>query len=64
MTTRVILLTGASGRIGRTFFAVTQKNYVVFLGDRKESTPDAPAGTGKKDNSGRHLLIPVMQNKR
>ena len=43
MTTRVILLTGASGRIGRTFFAATQNRYRFILTDVREPDYAIPA---------------------
>lgn len=43
MTTRVILLTGASGRIGRTFFAATQSRYRFILTDVREPDYAIPA---------------------
>ncbi|MCX3308535.1 NAD(P)-dependent oxidoreductase [Pantoea vagans] len=43
MTTRVILLTGASGRIGRTFFAATQSLYRFILTDVREPDYAIPA---------------------
>lgn len=43
MTNRVILLTGASGRIGRTFFAASQNRYRFILTDLREPDYAIPA---------------------
>ena len=43
MTTRVILLTGASGRIGRTFFAASQDRYRFILTDVRQPDYAIPA---------------------
>ncbi|OTA21923.1 paratose synthase [Xenorhabdus beddingii] len=43
MSKRTILLTGASGRIGRTFFLSMQERYIFTLVDQKQ--PDYPIPT-------------------